>query len=334
VAFFFFYPLSSLLINWCLSFRLFCSFLYYIIIAHSSQNATVTPLRRLFDYAPGDVPAPGQTYNARPYAPAGEFIDVQFADRALHLLRVLAKRAPRTPPPDAATLAARHAAARAAGKPQPHAVPEAPSDGNAPWFLGVGFHCPHEPWVFPREYWDLYPQDEAEVAALAAAAQTKEKIETEQLQQVDRRAEGFVKSAKHSDFSPFSAMSAARTEAQRSHWSEPGQFEDTASNGVHFLPYPTHGQQPSGVPRYAVGDVQSPFVPLFDKGGAWADQYYCRNASSMRRFGGDGGMRNRPPPEAFMGRDVGGSGSNIPEVCTVNMRFTLSKGQENCACNP
>ncbi len=29
--------------------------------------------------------------------------------------------------------------------------------GNRPWFIGVGFHKPHDPFVAPQKYFDLYP---------------------------------------------------------------------------------------------------------------------------------------------------------------------------------
>ena len=239
---------------------------------------------------------------------------MQFADRALHLLRVLAKKSPPSPPTppqnddDALTLAARQSAARAAGQPPPRAVPPVPSDANAPWFLGVGFHAPHEPWVFPREYWDLYPQNDEEAAALAAAARDQKDVN---------------KHAKHFDSDSLNATTVTDRAAHRSHWCEPNYSVAAAiisrRDGEHSLPCPRHWQQPPGVPRYAVGDVQSPFAPLYDQGGTWADRHYCRNDSSVGRLKGVG---NRPPLEAFLGEDVDGEGPNIPEVCTVRW-YTL-----------
>ncbi len=35
---------------------------------------------------------------------------------------------------------------------------------DGPFFIGVGFHKPHDPFVAPKEYFDLYPLDEMELA--------------------------------------------------------------------------------------------------------------------------------------------------------------------------
>ncbi len=35
---------------------------------------------------------------------------------------------------------------------------------DKPFFIGVGFHKPHDPFVAPKEYFDLYPLDEIELA--------------------------------------------------------------------------------------------------------------------------------------------------------------------------
>ena len=35
---------------------------------------------------------------------------------------------------------------------------------DGPFFIGVGFHKPHDPFVAPKEYFDLYPVDETELA--------------------------------------------------------------------------------------------------------------------------------------------------------------------------
>lgn len=35
---------------------------------------------------------------------------------------------------------------------------------DKPFFIGVGFHKPHDPFVAPKEYFDLYPLDEVELA--------------------------------------------------------------------------------------------------------------------------------------------------------------------------
>ena len=73
------------------------------------------------------------------FAPAQEFIDVQFADRALHALEELA--------------AARRNSQENGTDPRL----------LQPFFIGVGFSRPHEPLVFPKEFHDLYaandPQD-------------------------------------------------------------------------------------------------------------------------------------------------------------------------------
>lgn len=36
---------------------------------------------------------------------------------------------------------------------------------NRPFFIGVGFHKPHDPFVAPKEYFDLYPLDKVKVKA-------------------------------------------------------------------------------------------------------------------------------------------------------------------------
>jgi iduronate 2-sulfatase len=35
---------------------------------------------------------------------------------------------------------------------------------DKPFFIGVGFHKPHDPFIAPKEYFDLYPLDEIELA--------------------------------------------------------------------------------------------------------------------------------------------------------------------------
>lgn len=55
------------------------------------------------------------------FGPGQEFRDVQFADRALHALQRISEIAL-----------------------------------DQPFFVGVGFHQPHEPYYFPSEYWDIY----------------------------------------------------------------------------------------------------------------------------------------------------------------------------------
>ena len=37
-------------------------------------------------------------------------------------------------------------------------------DGNKPFFLALGFHKPHLPFVAPKKYWDLYKRDQFSVA--------------------------------------------------------------------------------------------------------------------------------------------------------------------------
>lgn len=36
--------------------------------------------------------------------------------------------------------------------------------GNKPFFLAIGFHKPHLPFVAPKKYWDLYKRDQFEIA--------------------------------------------------------------------------------------------------------------------------------------------------------------------------
>jgi arylsulfatase A-like enzyme len=38
------------------------------------------------------------------------------------------------------------------------------SKGNKPFFLALGFHKPHLPFVAPKKYWDMYNRDEIELA--------------------------------------------------------------------------------------------------------------------------------------------------------------------------
>jgi iduronate 2-sulfatase len=47
---------------------------------------------------------------------------------------------------------------------------QALAQGGAPWFLAVGFHKPHLPFIAPKRYWDLY-QRSAFVLPSAAAPQ-------------------------------------------------------------------------------------------------------------------------------------------------------------------
>ena len=35
---------------------------------------------------------------------------------------------------------------------------------DEPFFIGVGFHKPHDPFIAPKEYFDLYPLDEMKLA--------------------------------------------------------------------------------------------------------------------------------------------------------------------------
>lgn len=37
-------------------------------------------------------------------------------------------------------------------------------DGNKPFFLALGFHKPHLPFVAPKKYWDLYKRDQFQIA--------------------------------------------------------------------------------------------------------------------------------------------------------------------------
>ena len=39
------------------------------------------------------------------------------------------------------------------------------SKGDKPYFMAVGFHKPHMPFVAPKKYWDLYQRDEMPIAA-------------------------------------------------------------------------------------------------------------------------------------------------------------------------
>ncbi len=38
-------------------------------------------------------------------------------------------------------------------------------DTGKPFFLGVGFHKPHLPFIAPKRYWDLYDPTGASVGA-------------------------------------------------------------------------------------------------------------------------------------------------------------------------
>jgi arylsulfatase A-like enzyme len=44
---------------------------------------------------------------------------------------------------------------------------------DRPFFLGVGFYRPHLPFVAPRKYFDLYPQEQIELPALSVDDRTK-----------------------------------------------------------------------------------------------------------------------------------------------------------------
>ncbi len=37
--------------------------------------------------------------------------------------------------------------------------------GKQPFFVAVGFHRPHLPWVVPQEFFDLYPLEEIKLPA-------------------------------------------------------------------------------------------------------------------------------------------------------------------------
>ncbi len=43
-------------------------------------------------------------------------------------------------------------------------------DGNKPFFLAVGFHKPHLPFVAPKKYWDLYKRDQFKIAPFQGKA--------------------------------------------------------------------------------------------------------------------------------------------------------------------
>ena len=47
---------------------------------------------------------------------------------------------------------------------------EVSKDSNKPFFLAVGFKRPHLPFVAPKKYWDLYPQDAIQLAAFQKKA--------------------------------------------------------------------------------------------------------------------------------------------------------------------
>jgi hypothetical protein len=40
--------------------------------------------------------------------------------------------------------------------------------GPGPWFIAVGFHKPHLPFIVPEEFFDLYPLDDDEAVPLAS----------------------------------------------------------------------------------------------------------------------------------------------------------------------
>ena len=47
---------------------------------------------------------------------------------------------------------------------QPEAVRLLEDNRDKPFFIGVGFHKPHDPFVAPKEYFDLYPLEDVEPA--------------------------------------------------------------------------------------------------------------------------------------------------------------------------
>ena len=112
-----------------------------LALERSLQNATVTPVQ------------PHERY----LAPANEFIDVQFADRAIHALRELVR-----------IQTGKRTLDLEDGDGDDGGGDDATGSGDEgaslmsprPWFLGLGFHMPHEPYVFPSEFWDLYSYED------------------------------------------------------------------------------------------------------------------------------------------------------------------------------
>jgi len=124
---------------------------YQELIRHERaiQNATVTPMN----------------------LPAGEFMDAQIAARASALLEVIAKGGKEEGAKESATVSGHFARfsdgagikarAQEAGK---RGTKEGAGgsvlDERPPFMLMVGFHLPHEPYLFPSSAWDQYEDAE------------------------------------------------------------------------------------------------------------------------------------------------------------------------------
>jgi uncharacterized sulfatase len=57
---------------------------------------------------------------------------------------------------------------QADGQMAAEAVRQLNRTGDQPWLLAVGFHKPHDPFISPKKYFDLYPPEKIEVPTLPA----------------------------------------------------------------------------------------------------------------------------------------------------------------------